>query len=409
MATVGLAAGALAAGIGGALISSSGAKKAQAAQARAQAEIARQNLEFQRESRDINIAQFEEARDAGFGNERDLVLDRAGGIIRAISDFDPGERLSEFRQFLPQAQESLAGGAQTLADIFSGRAQADDITLLRRLTTEREAAFDLVGDQRLQNVEAGRTALDLGLENAISRIDAGRVSRGFRGSSTFDNNRIAKQFLDASQGKAILEGNARLANALGRNRITEDRLSRELALPTEFRNLQLLNLAEPLNQFSRQAQGVVLPEQLLAETFGSNIRSITGALPNLTPAGVTPLQNTFQPQLQINSGQILGAGLGALSQGFGTVGQLVLANQQNNALTAQNLAFQTQTGIANNLNQPGSGFTINAPIAPVTAPVSGVNFNVVPPAQANTSFTANSITPAFQGGGPAFSGNRLAA
>jgi len=389
---------ALVAGVVGGALSSSSAKKSTEAQNRANAEIARQNLEFQRESREQNLALFREQQESALGGEREFVLDRAGNVIRTVSDFDPQQRLDEFRAFLPQTQESLAGGAQTLSDIFSGRALDEDLTRLGRITAEREAAFDLVGGQRLENVEAGRTAIDLARDNAISRIDSERVARGFRGTSSFDRNRIARQFLSAGQGQAQLEGQARLANAIGRNRITEDRLGKELALPTEFRNLQLNTLGEPLAQFNRQVTAITTPEQLLAQTFGQNISNITSAIPTFAPPGVSPLQNTFQPIAPIGRGAIIGGGLSALTSGLTDVGNFLGTRNQNAALLAQNQAFNTQSGIANSISGGGgSNFQTFAPIAPVNQPVSGVNFNVVPASPANTGFTAQSVQPGVIG------------
>ena len=358
MATVGLAAAGLAVGLGSAIGGAFASSKASKRQAAADREIAAQNLAFQRESRDLNLELFREQQEAAFGGRRDLILDRAGNVIEAATQFDPNERLAEFRAFLPSAEGAAAGGAQTVSDIFSGVALEDDLSRLTSITGERQRAFDLVAGERLRTVEAGRTAIDLGLENAIARINAGNVARGGNVGGTFSDNAIARAFLNAGQQKAIEEGRVRETNQLARFGITEDRLSRELSLPSEFRNLQFSNLGAPLSALNVQGGIASAPGRLLSESFASALRPVSSVLPTFAPPGVQPLVNTFQPTTQLNAGQIIAGGLGSLSGGLSDVGQIISTNRQNQALLDQNQAFLNQLG-GNNI---GGDATIFPPV-----------------------------------------------
>jgi len=355
MATVGLAAAGLATGLIGGILGGKSAKSQAQIAADAERAIAAENLKFQREAQAQNLALFREQQAQAFGGRKDLVLSRTGELLDAAL-VEPSAQIALARGFLPEAATSLAEGQQTLSAIFGGGAEADDLARLRRITTEREAAFDPIAEARLDAVGTGRQAIEQAFQDTLSRLESQRAAQGFLGGpSTFDTNRIAQSFLNARQEQARLGSAANLANVSDINRFAEERLSRELQLPEQFRNQRVQLLNAPLEQLTRQVTAQTLPEQQVAANFANVLRNATGAIPTFAPPNVAPLVNQFRPSVGIGTGQVVAAGLGGLSQGLGDLSGFFGARQQQ----------RTQADLFNQLlSRPATGTTNTTFVTP---------------------------------------------
>lgn len=370
-----VAVGATAVGVGGSIIGGMASADAQEDQAAQQAAIAAENLRYQRE-RDAQVQeQFQTQQSNMAGGRLDEIVAGAGQTLDATM-FDANAVLAQAQQFQPTANLSLAQGAGTLADIFGGQAEADDLALLRRNADQRLQAFNPVADARLGGVTAGRQAIEEGFQKALATNDARRAAAGGGVTSTFDRNQMAQQFLAANQQQAQLQSNVELANANDIRSLQEQRLSGELAMPERFRNQRVQLLNEPLNQLNRQTQALISPNQQIAEGFGGVVRGATGNLPILAPPNVQALNNSFQPQSMINSGQILGAGLGAASQGISNIGN---AMQMNNLIDSFNPPPPTTTPAATTMPVGGSPNAITVTSHPAGTSVQQHTGSVIPP------------------------------
>jgi hypothetical protein len=314
----------VAAGVGGAtviggLVSGFGANKAAKQAANTNREIAAQNMRAQQEAQKQAQENFDKQQNLAFGGQQGFVIDKTGQALTNLL-FDPAAELAAAQGFIPQAQRDLTAGANTLSDIFSGRAQSQELANLRGITDQRITAFNPLAESRLNAVDAQRQAIEQAGQDAIASLDARRTAQGFMGTSTFDQNAIARNFLNARQAQAVAQSQAEIQNAQGVNKIQEERLAGELALPSQFRNLQLNTLDQPLQQQARRTSGLVQPQVSLAAAQGKITNNLLNPLPVMSPQGVDAIRNDFKADAMPT-----GLGLaGSAISGAGTVGMGVV-------------------------------------------------------------------------------------
>lgn len=160
----------------------------------------------------------------------------------------PAGRLAEAEGTLARYEPSLRAGDELVFDLASGK-----------LGRDRRAALEPVLGARTAVAKSRAAAIAQGLDETLATLRAQRAGTGFRGSSTFDLNRMLAATTGARGQAALGLTQADLDNALAVQGLQENDLQMRLAgleLPYQLgaQRLNFQNLpAQSLAQFYQNA------------------------------------------------------------------------------------------------------------------------------------------------------------
>lgn len=366
-----IAGASLAAGIGGSLISANGAKQS----AQLAADTNKQNIQ---DTNAANLNLFNLSRGAvnpatGFGSS--ILPQYFGGNEQAAGQqaYDQFSQLNGLAQgnynALSAQQGNLSGAINASTTALGNRFNGNYLSQQQQYSSPYyQANLNNAGVQGTglrQVAAANSSAINTGLAQALSQINAQRAAQGFLGSSTYDRNRLASSTIGARQAAAVnnagavaqsnnLMAGAQLGNA-GDARTLQmtnldymsnpANLSNGMSALTSFQNSPAAALSQmysqaqtPLNFFRIQPQATqqqnlptVTPQinndqiygSLLSQlgSAGSNYLSMNqmaqqygggNANPYTSAAAQSSLANSYQPSVNF------GSGFGAMPSGPST-------------------------------------------------------------------------------------------
>lgn len=166
------------------------------------------------------------------GTEKEL-FKSALASSKAISSVPPEQQMAAYQDQINQMMPAVLGGDTLVRSIYD-----------KTLDQERLAALNPVLNARLQQAEANKQAIALGLADAQNRMAAEEARKGFVGSGSYGRNRMLESTVWATQQAAQQKAAAELQNAMDKRALDENNLQLRLAsLSTPFQRAgQKINL-----------------------------------------------------------------------------------------------------------------------------------------------------------------------
>jgi hypothetical protein len=332
------------AAITGAVIAAGAAIGSGVMAANAQKKASQQQAQSVRDTNALAYQQFQESRGSNgsailpmympTGTERRLA-DSAIQVFDSITGQPVTMTMQEYQNIIDQQQPTIDAGNRLISGIYSGDLEAQRMASLQPVLAARTAAGDVQG-----------SALELGLQQELNRINTENNRRGFVGQSGYTQNQLLGATIAGRQAAAGARANATLQNA-GDTRTVQEGMV----------DLQLRSLDTPINRANQLIQLSQAPAQALVQRQQLAMQPLNFF--KLNP-GNPPQPNTPQYSAVPSAGQMV---LSGAAQGAGAIGNYY-ANQQlqqqqmeqlRMILANQNTGYQYQQPSTNYMLDPGTG------------------------------------------------------
>ncbi len=256
-----------------------------------------------------NLAMFHDARGAGGSAILPEYLrpfegqlgESAARASQALFNYGggPAARLNASQDYLRRYNPALEAGDGLVFDLATGKVAQD-----------RRAALEPVLGARTALAKTRAQSINDSLDQTLAGLRADRARSGFRGTSTFDLNRMLAATTGARAGAADAVGGANLENALAVNGLSDSNL-----------NMKLAALDQPFQRATQRLAFQNLPYQQAADQSAAAMSPLNFF--RIAP-GQPPAQQPFLRPDVGNGGMALGAALQAGGQQAGSY----FANQQ---------------------------------------------------------------------------------
>lgn len=320
--------------VGGALISANGAKSAASSSTDA-------NLQNTAATNAANLNLFNLSRggtnpSTGYGNA--ILPTYFGGNEQAAGQtaYDQFNQLNGLAQGNYNSslayQSQLGNAANSATNNLSNRFNGQYLQQQQQYSNPYyQSVLNNAGVQGgglRQVAAANSSAINTGLAQTLSQINAQRASQGFLGGSTYDQNRLASATIGARQAAAV---NTATANSQANNLTA----AAQLGNAGDLRSMQLSNLDYASNP-NNLSSGMGALQAYQSAPANALSAAYTNAQQPLNFFRLQPQafqqQNMPQQTPQISSDQIYGT---ALSQGSQAAGNYALMNQLSSQYGAQ--------------------------------------------------------------------------
>lgn len=252
--------GGLAGGVGNFL----GGNKA----AKAQAKIQQDRLNFEMQKEAARIKERNDSINRRFGGIESDVMSDAASVYRDLRNLAPdaGQLRNIGRDIQTNLRPAVTQSGQLVNDLFSGQ------QLSNRLDDATAAA------QARSNVAIAQArGIDVGLQQTLARIAAQNAARGFTGTSSAQEARLARDIVPARAAALTAGAQAEFENAEMLRQIREDNYLR-----------QLQNIGLPYSLAENQFAFETFPEEAARNAVARSLAVRGASFDSLRAGDVTP-------------------------------------------------------------------------------------------------------------------------
>lgn len=248
-----------------------------------------------------SIAAMQQNLTGDLATKAKALQDQIASLLGNLDTLDASQRAAIGAQIDGQQKglETAIAAQQknltTQMDSLRGAVDAQSAARRQALQDELDgltAAQAPMAQARLDSANALSSAINLGLQSTTDSLDAQRAKQGYLGSSTFDQNALARATIQARQGAAQALGSARELNANDTRAIGAQGATEGRSIADELANNRL-------NIDTNQAAGTRSLADLLAtgtQGLGDDWLKGNAAITNSTAAGRFNIGNTGATQ-----------------------------------------------------------------------------------------------------------------